>query len=156
MLPMTANWREQAWEEFKLLQGIIDRQMSTRWKIRAWLLGFQAALTVGLFSDKTDKDAFIWSALGGALIAWVLEMSENFVIAQAIKRQSSIEMALKSPSDSEVPDGFSPVGVCAALEITAKGWPTICYTLSCLKKIRRLLVLLLFILLPVVVRFFLV
>jgi hypothetical protein len=152
---MSANWKDQSWDEFKLLQGIIDRQMSTRWKIRAWLLGFQAALTVGLFSDKTDKDAFFWSAIGGALIAWVLEMSENFVAQQAIKRQSEIEKALNSTPSNDMPENFSRVGVCSALAVTAKGVPTILYMLSCLKKVRRVLILLLFISMPVLVRFIL-
>lgn len=146
------QWQDQVWKEFELLQRIIDRQMAARWQIRAWLLAFQGALTVALFSEKIDKSAFIWAALAGTVIAWALEMSENFVIAKAIDRQTKIESALRENFVAAAPPAdFQLINICDTLKVTAQGWPTIVYIFSCLVKFRRLLILFFFLVLPLVV-----
>lgn len=150
---MTNQWQDQVWKEFEILQGIIDRQMTARWQIRAWLLTFQGALTVALFTDKIDKNAFLWAAIAGTAIAWALEMSENFVIAKAIDRQAKIECALRDNYTAVAPPAdFQILFICGTLQETAKGWPTIVYIFSCLGNFRRVLILLFFLTLPVVVR----
>jgi len=149
---MSIKWQDQVWKEFELLQGIIDRQMTARWQIRAWLLAFQGALTVALFTDKLNQKAFLWSAIAGTVIAWVLEMSENFVIAKAIERQNEIETVLRDRySEAAPPADFQLLSTCAKLKDTAHGWPTILYIFSCIGDFRRVLILLFFLMFPIVV-----
>jgi hypothetical protein len=129
--------------------------MTARWQIRAWVLAFQGALVVALFTDKIDKSAFVWAAITGTLIAWALEMSENFVIARVIDRQTKIELALRENFSAPAPPvDFQIINICDTLKITSQGWPTIVYIFSCLIKFRRVLILLFFLVLPIVVGFF--
>jgi len=147
------TWQEHAWREFELLQGIVDRQMSIRWQLRAWLLAFHAALTVALFSEKLDPNAFLWAAIAGAVIAWTLEMSEDFVIDRAVSRQTEIEHALSiAYAADEPPRDYAIVAICGSLETTARGWPTILYIGSCFGNFRRVLILVFFLALPVAIR----
>ncbi len=147
-------WIDLAWEEFKLLQSVIDRQMSVRWHIRGSLLALQAALTVAVFTEKLPRDSFFWGCVAATVFAWLLEMVENLVIAQAITRQRCIEDAINvSGLDKSPPLGFRLPDVCHTLAPSAYGWPTVKYVVGCLIKPRRLLVLAIFMGLPVIVRF---
>lgn len=151
---MNISWIDLAWEEFKLLQSVIDRQMSVRWHIRGSLLALQAALTVAVFTEKLPRDSFFLGCVVATAFAWFLEMVENFVIAQAITRQRTIEDAINdSGLDRLPPSGFRLPDVCHTLAPTAHGWPTVKYVASCFIKPRRLLVLTIFMGLPVIVRF---
>jgi hypothetical protein len=131
--------------------------MTARWQLRAWLLTFQGTLTVALFTEKIDKNAFLWAAIAGTAIAWALEMSENFVIAKAIDRQAKIERVLRDNNYTaeSPPTNFHLLFTCGTLQETAQGWPTVVYIFSCLGKFRRVLILLFFLTLPFVVRFLL-
>jgi hypothetical protein len=74
------DWKELAWEEFKLLQGIINRQMEIRWKIRTWLLTVHGALVLALGSRNLDPAKYVMVAIIATFISWCIEMSENFRI----------------------------------------------------------------------------
>lgn len=150
---MNTNWSELAWDEFKILQGIIDRQMSVRWHIRGSLLALQAALTAAVFTEKLPINSFFWGCVAATIFAWLLEMVENFVISKAVYRQTEIEAALSKGCTTEAPAGFRVPMICESLRVTSHGWDTIKYVISCLVKLRRLLVLAIFLGLPCIVKF---
>jgi hypothetical protein len=152
MKECSMDWRDLAWEEFKLLQGIINRQMEIRWKIRTWLLTVQGTLVLALFTNKLDSKWYVRIALIATSISWCIEMSENFVITECVKRQSSIENTLKPHFTAWNPPYYVPSPeICAVLEKTQKGIPTFLYIIRSLIRLRRLIVYALFVAIPVLI-----
>lgn len=151
---MEKEWIKLAWQEFQLLQQIIDRQMAIRWRIRGWLLGLQTALSVALYTERLDSSIFLSIALFATLVAWLLEMSENFITSECIKRQTLIEDSINSqyPND-DPPPGFFVLGISSALKKTSELLPSLKYIGSSLLRPRRLFILLIFVLLPLLIEY---
>ncbi|MEN8134310.1 MAG: hypothetical protein ABFS18_02070 [Thermodesulfobacteriota bacterium] len=151
---MEKEWIKLAWQEFQLLQQIIDRQMNIRWRIRGWLLGLQTALAVALYTERLDSSIFLSIALFATAVAWFLEMSENFVTSECIKRQTLIEDSINSqyPKDNP-PQGFSVLGTSSVLKKTSELLPSLKYIGYSLLKPRRLFILLIFVLLPLLIEY---
>ena len=143
------EWRDFAWEEFKLLQGIINRQMEIRWKIRTWLLTVQGGLVIGLGSKKLDSREYVRLAVAVTLISWLIEMSENFVINECVNRQRSIELTVNKRATT--PENVWIPAICKSLEKTEKGFPTLWYIIKSFIRLRRLIVYSLFIVIPVLI-----
>lgn len=151
---MEKNWADLAWQEFQLLQQIIDRQMGIRWRLRGWLLGLLSALTVALYTDKIDSSSYLIIAVFATIVAWILEMSENFVTSECIIRQTLIENAINTHfKEINPPTGFALLGISSSLKKTSQLGPSIKFIASCLIKPRRLFILLVFILLPLLVKY---
>lgn len=149
---MENKWIEIAWQEFQLLQQIVDRQMGVRWRIRGWLLGLQTALTIALYTEKVDTSIYLLIALFGTSVAWILEMSENFVTSECIKRQAEIEDTINAHiCESKIPDGFYVLRTTAILKKTSELIPSLKFIGLCLFKPRRIFILLIFVLLPLLV-----
>src|ERR1700736_5084291 len=115
--------RGLAWEEFQLLQGIINRQMEIRWKIRMWLLTVQGALLFAVGSNKLGSNWYLGAAIAATCLSWYIEMSENFVIAKSVKRQDDIEGMLSGNAQ----DSFPSPQICTSLKETEEGGPTLRY-----------------------------